>query len=146
MIEHVSSGLIGKDPRALSSDEAILLAALLRFVEKGYHGATIREVAQRSGVSVAGLYHHFPSKLELLERLIDKTMDDLIATTENAQADARFDPAAQLESVVVAHVFFHCHRPEESFVGNSELRSLSDDGRRRIVGKRDRQQRIVDKR
>jgi AcrR family transcriptional regulator len=139
---HHESGLFGRDPATLTSQEQILLAALECFVERGYHGTTIRQIATRAGVSVPGLYHHFPSKLALLERLIDGTMDDLIAQTEEALEAAGDDPVDRFTAVVVAHVRYHCDRPEESFVGNSELRSLVSHTRTRIVGKRDRQERI----
>jgi AcrR family transcriptional regulator len=137
--------LILRDPGSLSSEEQILLAALRCFLEKGYHGTTIRSVAARAGVSVPGLYHHFRSKSVLLERLIHQVMDDLIAETEEALEAAGDDPLDRFDAVVVAHVRFHCHRPEESFIGNSELRSLSRSARRRVVGKRDQQQRIFDR-
>jgi AcrR family transcriptional regulator len=126
------------------SEELILKGALHCFVQKGYHGTSIREVAERAGMSVPGLYHHFPRKAALLERLIDDTMDDLIDSTEQALAAAGTDPVDRLDAVVVAHVRFHTERPEESFVGNSELRSLSPAALKRVVGKRDRQQRMFD--
>jgi AcrR family transcriptional regulator len=137
---HHARGLLGKPPGELTSQDQILLAALRCFVERGYHGTTIRQIATRAGVSVPGLYHHFPSKLALLERLIDDTMDDLITTTEAALERAGRDPVERFSAVVEAHVRFHCERPEEALVGNTELRSLSAPARRRIVGKRDRQQ------
>lgn len=141
---HHDSGLLSSERSGLTSQELILTAALESFVERGYHGTTIRQVATRAGVSVPGLYHHFSSKVALLERLIDDTMDDLIELTERALAAAPDDPVARFAAAVVAHVRFHCDRPEESFVGNTELRSLTAVGRRRIVGKRDRQQRMFD--
>jgi AcrR family transcriptional regulator len=137
--------LMHRDPASLSSDEQILLAALQCFMEKGYHGTTIRSVASRAGVSVPGLYHHYASKSMLLERVIDQVMDDLIADTEHALEAAGPDPLDRFDAVVVAHVRFHCERSEESFIGNSELRSLSRSARKRIVGKRDHQQRIFDR-
>jgi AcrR family transcriptional regulator len=136
--------LVYRDPRSLSSDERILLAGLRSFVQKGYHGTSIRSVARRAGVSVPGLYHHFESKSAILERLIDQVMDDLIAETEEALNAAGDDYLARLDGVVAAHVRFHCERIEESFIGNSELRSLSRSALKRIVGKRDHQQRIFD--
>lgn len=138
-------GLVGRPRDSLTSQEQILLAALVRFVKSGYHGTTIRQIAGEAGVSVPGLYHHFPSKLALLEQLIDDTMDDLIEATEAAYAAAPNDPVSRLSAVVSAHVWFHCDRPEESFVGNTELRSLSRKGRVRTVAKRDHQQRIFDR-
>jgi AcrR family transcriptional regulator len=135
-----SGGLIARDPATLPSDEQILRAAIECFVQKGYHGTTIRDVATRAGLSVPGLYHHVPSKMALLERLVDDTMDDLVEHTWIALEEAPPDPVERFSAVVVAHVRYHCDRPEESFVVNSELRSLSADSLRRVVSKRDRQQ------
>ena len=128
----------------MSTDEQILLVALECFVEKGYHGTSVRDIANRAGISVPGLYHHFPSKMVLLERLMEQTMDALIAQTEGALTRARPDPVDRFTAVITAHVRFHCERPEESFVGNSELRSLTGELRQTIMKKRDRQQGFFD--
>lgn len=95
-------------------------------------------------MSVAGLYHHFRSKVDILFELICGVMDDLIGETEAALATAGDDPADQLRAIVSAHVLFHTHRHEESFVGNTELRSLDNERRRAIISKRDHQQRLFD--
>jgi AcrR family transcriptional regulator len=136
---HRTEGLVERGARASAGDEQILLAALQCFVEKGYHGTSVRDIAARAGISVPGLYHHVASKMALLEQLMDETMDDLNLQTESALAAAA-DPVERLGAVVVAHVRFHCERPEESFVGNSELRSVGGAFRRRLIAKRDRQQ------
>jgi AcrR family transcriptional regulator len=137
---HSPAGLVNRAEAALSIDERILLAALRCFVEKGYHGTSVRDIATQAGLSVPGLYHHFPSKTALLERLMDQTMDDLITQTGGAFSRARSDPVDRFTAVIMAHVRFHCERPEESFLGNSELRSLSGEFRQRLMEKRDRQQ------
>lgn len=138
---HHVGGLYSRPATELTGQDRALLAALECFVERGYHGTTIRQIATRAGVSVPGLYHYFPSKLALLERLIDDTMDDLLMSTELALEAAGPDPVERFAAVVEAHVRFHCERPEESFVGNTELRSLSAPALRRTLAKRDRQQR-----
>jgi AcrR family transcriptional regulator len=143
-LHHQAGGLVNRAEATLSIDERILLAALECFVEKGYHGTSVRDIATRSNLSVPGLYHYFPSKATLLERLMDQTMDDLIAQTEGALSRARPDPVDRFAAVITAHVRFHCERPEESFVGNSELRSLVGDLRRTVMEKRDRQQAFFD--
>jgi AcrR family transcriptional regulator len=71
-------------------------------------------------------------------------MDDLIDQTATALSSAGDDPVDRFIAVVVAHVRYHCDRPEESFIGNSELRSLSPEALERIVAKRDRQQAMFD--
>jgi len=139
-----SGGLVNRADAALSNDEQILLAALECFVEKGYHGTSVRDIAKRAEISVPGLYHHFPSKIVLLEHLMEQTMDALIAQTEAALKRAGPDPVDRFTAVVTAHVRFHCEHPEESFVGNSELRSLAGDLRRTIMQRRDRQQGFFD--
>jgi AcrR family transcriptional regulator len=126
------------------SERHILGAAVEVFAAKGYHGSTIREVALRAGVSVSGLYHHFPSKRDLLERIMDDTMDRLIASTLEALKVAGDDPVERLGAIVAAHVRFHIDFQSESFVGNTELRSLVSPGRERILRKRDRQRALFD--
>lgn len=122
----------------------ILSAAVEAFAEVGYHGTSVREIAARAGISVAGLYHHFASKLEILYRLIDEVMDDLFAITAAELAKAPEDPVAQLRTIVATHVRLHAQRRRESFVANTELRSLPDELRLAIVAKRDRHQRLFD--
>jgi hypothetical protein len=53
-------GLFGRHPDELAGQDRVLLAALECFVERGYHGTTIRQIATRGGVSAPGLYHYFP--------------------------------------------------------------------------------------
>jgi AcrR family transcriptional regulator len=122
-----------------TSQRQILDAAVAAFAEKGFHGSTIRDIALRAGVSVPGLYHHFLSKGQLLERVMDDTMDALIETTERAVAESDDRPVERLQAIVAAHVRFHIEFQRESFVGNTELRSLTSPGRERIIRKRDRQ-------
>lgn len=128
--------------RSDASQRQILLAATEAFAEKGFHGSTIRDIALRAQVSVPGLYHHFPSKGHLLERIMEDTMDGLISTTEQALAGAEDGAAERLEAIVEAHVRFHIEFQRESFIGNTELRSLISPGRERVLRKRDRQRAI----
>lgn len=139
-----TQSLVGRSTAALSIREQILLAALRCFLEKGYHGTSVRDIATRAELSVPGLYHHFGSKMALLEELMNDTMDDLVADVGGALERARPDPLPRFEAVVEAHVRFHCERQEESFLGNSELRSLPGDALARIVKKRDEVQRYFE--
>ncbi len=49
--------------------EAIEAAALELFVEQGFHGTTVPEIARRAGVGTGTLYLYHASKDELLEAL-----------------------------------------------------------------------------
>jgi AcrR family transcriptional regulator len=59
--------------------EVIEQAALAVFAERGYHGASIDEIARRAGVTPPVIYDHFASKLALHKRLLERTRDELLA-------------------------------------------------------------------
>ena len=48
------------------------------FAERGYDGASIDEIARRSGVSAPVVYDHFASKQDLYQRLLERTRDELL--------------------------------------------------------------------
>ena len=129
-------GLVGRSAATVSIRDQILLAALECFLEKGYQGTSVRDIANRTELSVPGLYHHFESKIAMLEELMNETMDELLSDVREAFELARPDPVTRFEAVVESHVRFHCERREESFLGNSELRSLPVDSRARLIEKR----------
>ncbi|HRP99481.1 MAG TPA: TetR family transcriptional regulator [Terrimesophilobacter sp.] len=56
----------GRTPKGVAKREAILDAALEVFGEVGLHGASLREIASRVGVSHQSLMHYFPTKNALL--------------------------------------------------------------------------------
>ena len=107
----------------------LLDAALKAFRKIGYHGATIRNIAKEVGVTPATVYHHFESKQEILVRIMEKAMRDNISAVVAAyEAAPQGDHLAQLGAMIAAIVDYHAEYPEEAFVGNSELRSLEEEG------------------
>jgi AcrR family transcriptional regulator len=64
---------------AAARREVIVQAATELFAERGYPGASIGEIARRSGVSAPVVYDHFASKLALHEHLLERTRDELLA-------------------------------------------------------------------
>ena len=58
-------------PRRAVGDkrEAILAAALELFVERGFHGTTVPEMAERAGVGAGTIYRHFASKEAVVNEL-----------------------------------------------------------------------------
>lgn len=120
-----------------------IAGALNAFVELGYHGASIRDIADRAGLSVAGVYHHWPTKQHLLVALLDLTMDDLQQRCRAARAEGD-GPVERLERLVECLALFHTHRRELGFIGASEMRSLDEPHRARIVAARRDVQRMVE--
>lgn len=50
--------------------EQILATALEVFAEHGFNGSTVREIAERTGLSATGILHHFGSKTALLQAVL----------------------------------------------------------------------------
>lgn len=123
--------------------EPPLAGALAAFVEFGYSGASMRDIGRRAGLSVPGLYHHYPSKHHLLVALLELTMSDLLARSRAARSQGA-DPVARFRLLVECLALFHTHRRELGFVGASEMRSLQPAAYARVAAARREQQRMVD--
>jgi AcrR family transcriptional regulator/DNA-binding XRE family transcriptional regulator len=120
-----------------------LAGALDAFVELGYHGASIRDIAQRAGLSVPGIYHHWPTKQHLLVALLELTMDDLLDRARAARAEGD-GPVERFARLVECLALYHTHRHELGFIGASEMRSVDEPDRSRIAAARLDVQRMVD--
>ncbi|MCZ7665246.1 MAG: TetR/AcrR family transcriptional regulator [Thermoleophilia bacterium] len=68
--------------------EQILGAALEAFHVKGYGQTSVRDLGQAVGMSVAGMYHYFPTKEDILFAIIDNSVDRLVLGLEGARASA----------------------------------------------------------
>lgn len=122
----------------------VLQAALDCFVEQGYEGTSIRDIADGSGLSVAGLYHHYRSKQQILVDLMAAVMDDVLARSRAALESAGPRPRERFDALVECLLRFHMMRREQAFVAGSEIRSLAPGHRERYVARRDEQQRLID--
>lgn len=66
----------GEYAKTAARRQDILAAAAAVFSQSGFHKGSIRDVAERVGLSQAGLLHHFPTKNELLEAVLAWRDDD----------------------------------------------------------------------
>jgi len=59
-------------------------AALEVFAEYGYHGATMKQISQATGMSYGLVYHYFSSKEEVFRHLLDFALDSSMAALNTA--------------------------------------------------------------
>lgn len=137
----VSTAVHPDDPPAAAQ---IISASVVAMAEHGYHGTSVRDIAELAGVSSAALYHYFRSKHGLLELILVRGTEHLHARTEAALLAAPANPADRLRAIVGVHVTRHLSAQREAFVGNTELRALEPAARALITSKRDLQQRLFD--
>jgi AcrR family transcriptional regulator len=65
---------------------AILDSALQIFSSRGYHAASIDEIAGEAGISKALIYEHFPSKKELHASLLQRHVQEIFEALAQAAA------------------------------------------------------------
>jgi AcrR family transcriptional regulator len=104
----------------------ILEAALGLFAERGFAGASIRDIATAAGVRSATLYAHYDAKEQILADLVLLGHEDhhqrLAAAAQDSDGN---DPSARLAALVEAHVRWHAEHPRLAIVANAELHALS---------------------
>ncbi|WP_267896245.1 MULTISPECIES: TetR family transcriptional regulator [Streptomyces] len=61
----------GKSLRAQQRRQEILQIAMDTFAARGYNNASLQEIADRAGVTQAGVLHYFRSKAQLLTSVLD---------------------------------------------------------------------------
>jgi len=70
--------------------ESLLLVAVRLFNERGYDGTSMEDLSRKLGITKSAIYHHVPSKEELLRLAVDRALDGLFAIAEEtAQRDGR---------------------------------------------------------
>ncbi|WP_156756983.1 TetR/AcrR family transcriptional regulator [Actinokineospora pegani] len=66
--------------------ETLLTAAATLFTERGYDGTSMEHLSQRLGITKSAIYHHVPSKQELLRLAVDRALDGLFEEVERVAA------------------------------------------------------------
>lgn len=101
----------------------ILAQCAALMARQGYHGTSMRDLARTTGRSLAGLYHHFASKQDLLYLINKRGFSHLLANAENLYAGYRKSAAepqasrraseALLRDLIGAHLgYFGSHLSE----------------------------------
>ena len=66
--------------------DSLLDVAVAAFNERGFEATSMDELALRLGITKSAIYHHVPSKVELLRLALDRALDALFAVTEEPGA------------------------------------------------------------
>jgi len=128
----------------LTGEEAILKAAIAVMAEHGYHGTSVRDIAERAELSPAAIYYHFTSKQDVLATIMERGIERLLMRTRTALAEAGEAPQDRLCAIVEVQVLFHLESQGATLLGTSELRALDEPLRGKHKAKRLQQQRLFD--
>ncbi len=112
----------------------ILAAAAQVFADEGYDRASIRLVAERSRISVAGLYYYVSSKEELLFLIQFHAFDELIQQFQQS-SQGLTDPVERLRLLIRHHLERFLDNMAELVVCSREIDRLVGDYRQKIEDK-----------
>jgi TetR/AcrR family transcriptional regulator, cholesterol catabolism regulator len=110
--------------------EEILEAAASIFGERGYHAASMQDIADAVHLQKASLYHHFSGKQEILLALLDFGLDLLIKEMEQVLLK-HLQPEDKIRLAIVSYLQTMIEYQDLSAVLLLEYRSL-DPGLRNI--------------
>lgn len=111
--------------------------AMALFAEKGFGQVSMRELAAHVGLTAGSLYHHFPSKQDLLYDLIEELYEELHATLDlGRRALARGKPV--LATLIAAHWQLHGERPLQFRLAERDFCCLTGEQQTRLAALRER--------
>jgi TetR/AcrR family transcriptional regulator, cholesterol catabolism regulator len=103
----------------------ILTHATDVFCEKGYEGASMRDLSRASGMSLAGLYYYFESKERLLF-LIQKHTFTTIVQRLKSRLEGVNDPEQQIRIFILNHLEYFLDHPASMKVLSHEAEALKN--------------------
>ncbi|MGH9865874.1 MAG: TetR/AcrR family transcriptional regulator, partial [Candidatus Acidiferrales bacterium] len=112
--------------------EMILRHAARVFAERGYEGASIRDISRASGVSLSGLYYYVESKQQLLYLIQIHTFRTILSRLQHDLQGVP-DPAARLRVLVHNHLEYFLRHPMEMKVLAREDDVLGGDYRKEVA-------------
>jgi AcrR family transcriptional regulator len=117
---------------------AILETAARVICEKGYEGASIQDIAEASGLTKAGLYHHIRSKEHLLLEIMNYGMDVFEEQVLN-QVLPIPDPLERLKACMEKNILLVTHGwSKEVTIILHEHATLTGDARAQINARKKR--------
>ncbi|HXV24623.1 MAG TPA: TetR/AcrR family transcriptional regulator [Alphaproteobacteria bacterium] len=101
------------------AEARILTAAEEVFAEAGYSGATTAAIADRAGLPKANLHYYFRTKEALYRRLIERILEEWLASGDQIRPEA--DPAEAFSTYIAAKIEASRRRPFASKVFANEI-------------------------
>jgi AcrR family transcriptional regulator len=133
-------GAVRSEPRAVSgrstvTSEDVLDAALTLFAARGYHGTALSGIAEMLGIRTPSLYNHMRSKHQLLETIVERTLDDVLADF-HAAVDGVADPTERLRRATRVYALRHAAHRRAALVVNRDTANLAEPALSRLRTRR----------
>lgn len=113
----------------------VLDTTLTLFAQRGYHGTSLKDIAEQLGIAAPSLYNHMGSKGSLLTEIVIGTIEQVLADFDAAIA-ATDDPIGQLRNATEVYALRHATHRREALVVNQETVHLDGPTRERAQSMR----------
>lgn len=110
----------------------ILLVSAQIFADKGFEGASMRDISRATGVSLSGLYYYFESKQKLLY-LIQINAFTLVMERVQSRLQDVHKAKARLRILVLNHIEYFLSHPNEMKVLTHEEDALGSPYREEVA-------------
>jgi AcrR family transcriptional regulator len=118
----------------VSKEERILEVAMKVFRERGYHAASMQEIADAVGMQKGSLYYYISGKQELLFMILERAIDT-ITTRIDAIYRSDLPPREKLWQAILSHVEVVSQRLDMLTILLRERNALSESQQAVIDGK-----------
>ena len=115
----------------------ILQAAAQIFRQKGYHAASMQDIADAVHLQKASLYHHVNSKQDILLAILDQALDLLIDDLQHV-VESDLTPVEKIRQAMQVYIERLTEDPSLAAVLLLEYRNLEPDLRSQHIDRRDR--------
>ena len=141
---------VADEKRLLEGKERIADAAATLFLSGGYHSTSVREIAQKAGLSVGSVFNYFTSKEEILFFLFSRNQERTEATLRDQQAEFErlkaegVKPKELLWLAYQSYVRLIEELRRYTVLGYQEMKSLTAGERRRLLEGEERIQHFLE--
>ena len=123
---------MGNSKESEERKKEILDIAEELFTAKGYDNTSTTEILERVGIARGTIYYHFKSKEEILDALIDRTIQGIVRNVKSAlsyeapapQKIISFIAATRVDSAIGKEITDHAHKPQNALMHQKILNSL----------------------
>ena len=124
--------------------EKIFAEAVKIFRQKGYHAASMQNIADAVGLQKGSLYHYIASKEELLFKIFERSTGALTQQLEEIIA-SKDSPSNKLRRAIEAHLIALCEQLDIYSVYLSERRALSGRSHTKVRAEAEKHARLLEK-
>lgn len=111
--------------------EKILSAATTLVARNGFHSVSMTDIGKEAGITGAGIYRHFDSKVSILVALFERVIDDLLTDEHDIVAEST-DLCRSLRLLIDGQVEFVVGNRAIAQVYHNEIQNLPDEDHRRL--------------